>query len=269
MNSIVTRSALRDAMLESLRRESPSQFSTFKSNTAKVLTERGLYQSTASIYVGFYEYTLSPQDERRFRELLWSFINSGVLVQGLNAANPNWPFLSLTEMGEKFVKSGSFDVYDPDGYLIGLSKIRDLDAVERRFAGQAVGALNGNLPDAAAVMVGAAAEHVVRLLCAAIGESDASVKSKVDKLESQPAAHALNFVIKYTEDRKTALDRTVREQLSTTFGGVAAMIRASRNDAGHPALGVVDYDHALVLLQLFPGFRKMAYSIIDALPISL
>jgi hypothetical protein len=43
------------------------------------------------------------------------------------------------------------------------------------------------------------------------------------------------------------------------------MIRVARNDAGHPALGNVDRDHALVLLRLFPSFRNWAYDAMTAL----
>jgi len=265
MAQVVTRLTMRNAMIESLRREPPDQFSSLKRSTVGILTERGF----AVIHGGhFGDLDLGPSNERRFREVLWSLINSGVLVQGSSSADSGWPFLSLTEMGDEFIGQQLFDVCDPDGYLAGLSATRPLDAVERRFARQAVGALNANLPDAAAVLIGAAAEHVVGVLCTAIGEADPSVTTKVARLRSQSAAQALVFSLRYVESRRAALDPSVGGQLATTFAGVAGMIRASRDDAGRPAPGVVDHDHALVLLQLFPAFRNTAHEIIDALPLT-
>lgn len=265
MAQVVTRLIMRNAMIESLRREPPDQFLSLKRRTAGILAERGF----AVINGGhFGDLDLGHRNERRFREVLWSFINSGVLVQGSSSVDSGWPFLSLTEMGEEFIGEQLSDVYDPDGYLAELSATRPLDEIERRFARQAVGALNANLPDAAAVMIGAAAEHVVGVLCTAIGEADPAVTVKVARLQSQSAAQALIFSLRYVETRKAALDRAVEEQLATTFAGVAAMIRASRNDAGRPAPGGVDHDHALVLLQLFPAFRNTTYKIIDALPLT-
>lgn len=260
----IGREILRDSMIESLRTEPPTQFLTFQSNTAKVLAARGL--PTASVRAGNAPH-LRAVDERRFREILWSLINSGILVQGMNASNPQWPFISLTELGEDYVKHGGADVYDPDNYLRQLDEQHPLDQVEQRFLRQAVGAFHANLPDAAAVMLGAASEHVVQLMCEAIGQADTTMAAKVKKLGDQPALRVLEFVHKYIEDRKGALERSLREEVSTTFAGVGSMIRVSRNSAGHPAFAEVDRDQAFVLLRLYPHFRSWAHRVIESLPI--
>lgn len=218
MDQPIPRAVLRDAMLESLRLQAPGQFLTLKMNTAHVLSARGL----PVIGGGHGQSELRRIDDRRFREILWSLINSGVLVQGTDSANAQWPFLSLTEAGEQFVKEGRVDVYDPDGYLRQLAAEFPLDEIEKRFAGQAIGAFNANLPDAAAVMIGAAAEHVVELLCEAVGRADVSVLRATQRLENQPASKALTFASGYFEDRKSQLDRHLREHLATTFAGVAS-----------------------------------------------
>lgn len=82
----IEREALREAMLESLRRWEPQQYEQLKRNTARVLRERGLPT------VGDLRFAEDAQqrrvDDRRFRELMWSLINSGVLVQGMDSSNP-------------------------------------------------------------------------------------------------------------------------------------------------------------------------------------
>lgn len=260
----IEREVLRDAMLESLRKKPPGQFLTLKINTAEVLDARGL--PTGDVRPG-YPPQLRRADERRFREVLWSLINSGIMVQGLDAANAQWPFLSLTELGESHVEHRGPDVYDPDGYLRQLAAQHPIDQVEKRFLSQAVGAFHADLPDAAAVMLGATAEHVVVLLCEAIGRTDSAMTGKARQLADQPALKVLTFVSKYVEDRKSGLSRPLREEASTTFAGVASMIRLSRNSGGHPALHAVSRDHALVLLRLFPHFRDWAYKVIASLPL--
>jgi hypothetical protein len=259
----IEREALRNAMLESLRREPPSQYLEFKRNTARVLHERGLPTQKDA-------YSSEPSgirrvDDRRFRELLWALINSGVLVQGKDSSNEQWPFLSVTELGEDYLEHGGPDVYDPDGYVDQVAERHPIDGVEARYLGQAVSAFHADLPDAGAVMLGAAAEHVILLLAEAIGRADETTTDKVEKLLAGPVLRVLTFVTQYLENRKNDLPRQLREQLQTTFAGVASMIRVARNDAGHPALGNVDRDHALVLLRLFPSFRNWAYDAMTAL----
>jgi hypothetical protein len=97
----IEREAVRDAMLESLRRWPPQQYQHLKINTARVLRERGL--PTAGDPSFGQDVQLRRIDDRRFRELLWSLINSGVLVQGLDSGNEQWPFLSVTELGEDYL----------------------------------------------------------------------------------------------------------------------------------------------------------------------
>src|SRR4051812_27511607 len=128
----IDREILRSAMLESLRREPPQQFINFQHHVGRVLAERRLPVDGAHG-----DYVVRRLDERRFREILWDLINAGILVQGLNSSNPQWPWLSLTERGEDYVRSGGPDIYNPDGYMRTLEKDGELDEIERRYLSQA------------------------------------------------------------------------------------------------------------------------------------
>jgi hypothetical protein len=261
----IEREVLRGAMLESLRREPPSQYVAFRNNVAKVLAERGL--PVEGVAQGM-EPTLRRLDDRRFREIMWQLINQGVLVQGIDASNDQWPFLSLSEWGEEYIQAGGPDVYDPDGYLRDLARDRPLDDVEQRYLSQASAAFRADLPDAAAVMVGAASEHLLLLLADAIvANHGTGSASKVAKARDRPALRLLTEISKYLEPRRANLARPLAESFETTFLGVANVIRASRNDAGHPALGHVDRDQAFVVLRLLPVYRQWVYRVIDSLPV--
>jgi hypothetical protein len=261
----IEREVLRGAMLESLREQAPSQYVNFQHNVAGVLAKRGLPVDGG---VSGREPALRRIDERRFREIVWQLINQNVLVQGTDANNAQWPWLSLSEWGEEYVQAGGPDVYDPDGYLRDLANDRPLDDIEQRYLSQASAAFRADLPDAAAVMVGGASEHLLILLADAIVASDETGgATKVEKMRDGPALKLLNEVRKYLEPRRKNLDRSLAESFETTFLGVANMIRTSRNEAGHPALSHVDRDQAFVALRLFPLYRRWVYAVIDALPI--
>ena len=158
-------------MLEPLRRQQPQQYVNFQQHVARVLADRGLPVEQQGYGR---EPALRRVEDRRFREILRQLINQGILVQGLDSSNPQWPFLSLTEWGEEYVRGGGADVYDPDGYLAAVGETHPLDDVERRYLSQAAAAFRADPADATAVMLGGASEHLLVTLAEAIADADAT-----------------------------------------------------------------------------------------------
>jgi hypothetical protein len=254
------RELLRSAMLESLRRQRPQQFVNFQHYVGVVLAERGFPVE------GGYQPTIRREDQRRFLEILFQFINQGVLVQAVDANNAGWPWLDLTEWGEQYVQGDGPDAYDPEGYLAALERDAPLDEIERRYLAQASAAFRADLPDAGAVMLGAASEHLLLELAIGIEKADAAA-TKIRKAIDGPALRLLREVQRYLEPKRAQLPRALNESLDTTFGGVASVIRASRNDGGHPALPTVDRDDLYVLLRLFPSYRRWVLGVVAKLPL--
>jgi hypothetical protein len=257
----IERVALREAMLESLRREEPQQYGGFKRNTATVLLERGLPVLGDSAHGA----DLRRIDNQRFREILWKLINSGILVPGMDSSNENWPFLSITEIGQDYLDKGGPDVYDPEGYVGQVATRHPIDEVEARYLGQAIAAFDADLPDASAVMLGATAEHIILVLAETIAETDEDSARDIERLRDGPALRLLRHVNSYLEEHGDKLSRRLREQREANFGSVASIIRVARNDGGHPALDVVDRDQALLLLRIFPNFRNWGYDVMSEL----
>jgi hypothetical protein len=104
-------------------------------------------------------------------------------------------------------------------------------------------------------MLGAASEHLLIELVKDISATDASAKAGADKAMDGPALGMLRFARDYFVPKPKKLPRELRENLETTFLSIAALIRATRNDAGHPALPAVSREQCFVNLQLFPGYR--------------
>lgn len=261
MADAIERELLRNAMLESLRRQQPQQYVNFQHYVARVLADRGLPVDGHP-----HEPVLRRIDDRRFREILWQLINQGVLVQGVDSSNPQWPFLSLTEWGEEYVRGDGADVYDPDGYLSALDDAHPLDDIERRYLAQAAAAFRADLADAAAVMLGAASEHLLLTLAQALVHHDPSA-AKLKKAIDAPALMLLRETQAYLTPLRKKLSRRLSETLDTTFLGVASIIRSSRNDAGHPALQHLERDDAFVVLRLYPSYRSWVYRLIGELPL--
>jgi hypothetical protein len=246
----IEREVLRAAILESLRRKPPGQFETLKSNTAEVLAARGL-PVAADTRQG-HPPRLRRLDERRFRELLWELNNQGVLVQGMDEANPQWPFLGTTEWGERYLQGKDADPYASNEYLSQVAATNPLDDVEKRFLRQAIGAFSADLPDATAVMLGVTAERLLLLLADGILSASPTTPRGIQRARDWSALRLLVEVRKFLEPRRSKFTRRLDEDFDTVFTGIASLIRVSRNDAGHPTLGLVDRDQAFVVLRLLP-----------------
>jgi hypothetical protein len=261
----LTPELLRNCVLEALKRNPPEQYLNLQIATAGVVGERG-YPVQQQPHGR--PPMLLREDERRFREAVWSLIIEGVLVIGMDDSNNQWPFLSLSEYGEEVVAAGRILPHDTEGYLQGLAEVQPLDEVEERYLPQALEALRRNLPDAAALMLGAASEHLLIRLGQAIEANDqANAPAVRGKLEG-PALGLLAFLQDYLTKRRHSLPRDLRETMDTTFGGIASFIRVTRNDAGHPAIGQpVDRDQAFVALRLFPMYRSWVLSVAKLPPI--
>lgn len=261
----LTPELMRSCLLEALKRDPRTQYVSLQAVTATVAAERG-YPVQAQPYNR--PPVLHIDDQRRFREAAWGLIIEGVLVIGLNDDNNHWPFLSLSEYGEEVVKAGRILPHDTEGYLQALAAAQPLDDAEKRYLPQALEAFRRNLPDAVALMLGAASEHLIIRLGEVIEGKDPTSAAAVRKKLDGSALGLLLFLQDYFIRRRKSLPREVSETLDTTFGGIANLIRVTRNDAGHPAIGrPVTRDQAFVALQLFPGYRLWVLSVTKLLPI--
>jgi hypothetical protein len=236
-------------MLEALRREPHTHELNLKARVAEVAVQRGYLPDGRSGYC----HQLPRELWRRFRDVLWGLIVEGVVAVGIDSNNTAWPFLSVTEYGEACLAAGEVVPHDPDGYLNALEAVRPLDDVEKRFIPQALHAYLRNLPDASAVMLGCASEHLLQVLADAVVTVEPQRKQKIEH-DRQKASRLINGLNGWLAQRQIPDD--LEEERVHTFDGLAQMIRITRNDAGHPRGGrPVARDRVYALLQLFLGYR--------------
>ncbi len=250
---------MRSCMLEALRREPRTQELYLMARVAEVAVQRGYLPDSGSRY----GHQLPRELWRRFRDVLWGLIGEGVVAFGTDSSNAAWPWLSVTEYGEACLAAGEIVPHDPDGYLNALEAVRPLDDVEKRFIPQALHAYLRNLPDASAVMLGCASEHLLQVLADAVVTAEPQRKQKIDHAR-QKASHLINDLNGWLAQRQ--IPDELEEERVHTFEGLAQMIRITRNDAGHPRGGrPVARDRVYALLQLFLGYRAWMACVITHL----
>lgn len=211
---------------------------------------------------------LNAQEHNLIREIIWSLIIQGILLPGLDDSNPNWPFLSLTEYGRKCITEDRILPHDPDGFLQSFNReVPNADATVVEYLTESLQCYIHGLHRSAAVMLGGASEQAVLLMIESYGNSIADVNAKqtfqanIQKAQSIFRKYEL-FEAKFA-GIKQRLPRTLTDNVDSLLRGVFDLIRSSRNDAGHPAIGAsVSRDAVYSHLRLFPPYCKRVYELI-------
>jgi hypothetical protein len=142
------------------------------------------------------------------------------------------------------------------------------DPVIREYLSEALQCFLRDLNRAAAVMLGAASERAVLLLIESYARSIADPNKKT-QVESQ-VEKASSIFRKYEifdkgfANVKPKFPKALGENADSLLRGVFDLIRNSRNDAGHPASGILvsrdtNYSH----LRLFIPYCQRIYELID------
>lgn len=207
---------------------------------------------------------LQRGDEALIMEVLWSLIIQGLLVPGTDDSNPNLPFLRLTDYGRKCIQEERILPHDPDGYLAEFrAQVPGADATIEEYLAEALQCYLHGLNRAAAVMLGGASEKAVLVMIETCGSSIADpIKRKKFEVELQQAQSVFRkyeLFEKKLAGTKAALPKLLTENMDSLLRGVFDLIRASRNDAGHPASGgLIDRDLVYSHLRLFiPYCRRV------------
>ena len=200
---------------------------------------------------------LARGDETALLEVLWSLIIQGILVPGLDDANQGWTFLRLTEYGKQCLAEDRVLPHDPDGYLKEFDEsVPMADSTIREYLTEALQCFIRGLYRASAVMLGGASEKAVLLMIESFPNSLGDPKLGTQFVREVEQAPTIFRKYAIFEDRfnkiRSKLPRELTENVDSLLRGVFDLIRSTRNDAGHPASGViVDRDQVYAHLRLF------------------
>jgi hypothetical protein len=205
---------------------------------------------------------LTEQEKNLVREVVWSLIVQGILIPGLNDNNQGWPFLSLTEYGQRCVQEDRILPHDPDGYLRDFHRdVPNADSIVVAYLTESLQCYVHGLNRAAAIMLGGASEQAVLLMIESYTDSIADPQAKqrfdtsIQKTQSIFRKFEL-FEPQFT-NVKQRMARELTDNVDSLLRGVFDLIRNTRNDAGHPAIGAsVSRDAVYSHLRLFPPYYK-------------
>lgn len=191
------------------------------------------------------------------RELLQEFVNNNVLFIGYGDQE-GFPWFTVTEYGRKCIAEGNLLPFDPEGYLVALSKrVPGLDATALTYLREAISTYNRGFYLSSAVSLGVASEHLVlRLIDAYVNtHADPVKRAKVQqRFEGKFIFTQYSQFKKELEGLKASIPAELLKDYETHLDGVFNLIRLVRNQSGHPS-GIVP-DQAIVFanLQAFSFF---------------
>ena len=195
-----------------------------------------------------------------FREVFWQLIAQGVICPGKNAANPNLPFFTITDYGEKVLEEEKFIPHDPTGYLREFGEIvNNADPIVLAYLEESLRCFTTGCFLASTMTLGIASERVFLNLCDVLLNSlnNQSEKQQFQKIYDGNSMIAKaqwfeNKIENIVQNNKRALPENTRTHLS----GIFNLIRVQRNDIGHPQnnLKTPSRDEVYVYLRLFPQY---------------
>jgi hypothetical protein len=212
---------------------------------------------------------LDRGDAGLINEVIWSLIVQGILVPGLDDSNQLWPFLRLTEYGRQCVAQGYILPHDPDHYLREFREVvPSIDSVVLEYLTEALQCYLYGINRAAAVMLGGASEQAVLLLFESsinsVGDPATKTRYEAELGKAQSIYRKYEIYDKRFATVRSLVPKALSDNIDSLLRGVFDLIRNSRNEAGHPASGMlVDRDVVFSHLRLFIPYCKRIYGLID------
>jgi len=214
-------------------------------------------------------YFMDNRDVARVDDIFWDLLIEGIIRPGLGqgTGNHELPSFHVTEYGKDQIKHGTGSPHDPDGYLSRLqASVPALDAVITTCMNECLRTFRIGCLLSSAVMLGCASEKALLLLIDAYATALPAVKEWQfrKKIEGK-------FIKTQYEEFNNMLDGHLTAQIPSNLNdglaaillGVFEMIRAERNDAGHPTGKIPSRELAFANISVFPSYIKRIYDLIS------
>ena len=209
-----------------------------------------------------------PTDEARVYEIFYELSLERIIVPDTNPGAYQWPFYRLTKHGRTVVENLDDLTYDPQGYVERVkSRVPRVDDTVTFYLEQAVTCFSYRLLPAAAVMLGCAAEKIIRDLTDAFVAALANQKERDNmQKELDKAKHITQIydvLWKRMEPRRKQFPHKLQENLEERLSAVFYQVRKVRNDSGHPTGYRPEEDEVHGNLILFSGYAELTYGLMD------
>lgn len=240
------RPSIREVLLEEIRRQAPT------SPIEATLQQNSILNATAQkIGRGNDEAILTEWGE---------LFRTGLIAWGSDLSNPNPPFFHLTERGHRALDHLARDPSNPSGYMRHLDSIASIGHIARSYLNESLRCYVADLPKAAAIMLGCAAERILIDLRDAVVERLEARNTQVPRdLKDWRAKVVTDAVYKFFEQERNQLQPDLREPFDAYWSAFAFQIRSARNEVGHPtSIDPVTFETVHALLLVFPELARLS-----------
>lgn len=190
-----------------------------------------------------------------FREVFWHLSVREIIMPGANVGNPSFPWFKLTAYGVSYVRDQATLFHDEATFVQEVErKFPQIPPIALEYAGEAMRVYRSDCLRSSAVMLGVSLEAIVDSLLESTGKSD-EFAAHFERVIQEPTLlkKILKFQAKLQEVQKY-IPRDVLENTNVLFEGISAIIRTSRNEAGHPTSIEITRDLAFANMRLFVSF---------------
>ena len=258
-------SQIRRAALETLRRQPSTQWRNFQHQFGQIAHELGFVEIRGALRRGDPNFAnrvssaTTAQDKERLREVFWALLVEGVVIPGINDANPEWPFFKVTEYGQQVLDEGEIIPHDPEGYLAWMrEQCAPFDEVAEVYLAEALQCFLRGTYMGSAVMLGVAAERLFLILLDAFIQAlePTAAQRLRQATQNRPLVRQWREFRQRFDSESSALPSDLQDDLSTVLDGVFGVIRATRNESGHPTGRRVEREMMFAHLQLFRSYAR-------------
>ena len=253
---------LRLCFLDVLKDAPSGQLNAIYRETARHAVNRGFVSRVGESR----DWQMDSSDIEKVRELFWAFLIQGVIMPGINSANPALPFYTLTEYGRNVVNSPDPVPHDPDGYLKHLGDVApNLNPIATSYIAEGLECFQRATYTASVVMLGVASERLILDLAESVMNKLTGKErdNLVRKLTGTKITVVYEETMKRLKPRLHNFPRSLSDGFEGLTDGVFNVIRMHRNEAGHPSGHAVDRLTALGLFSSFPLYCGRLCIVID------
>jgi hypothetical protein len=212
-------------------------------------------------------FNLSNADRELFLEVFWELFPQGIITLGYDDSNRQFPFFRISRLGKRLIANeDTYFFHDVTSYTkLLIQEVSAIDAITLLYVQEALQAFRSGCLLSSTVMLGVATEHTFLLLIEAVDKSPTHAKHFAGVAKERTILPKVNRFKALLDQMQQTLPFDIKEDLDTRFAGILSIIRAFRNQAGHPSGLIPDREQTYVLLNLFVPYCRKMYQLRDFL----
>lgn len=243
---------------------------------------RSLESPTTSLQVAYFidmvreqirTSNVSPELQRQYHQIAVEILNewyrSGLIVFSTYDGHQGFPFITVTNFGERCIYEGSAIPYDPDGYIEHFkAEVPQVDDLTLAYISESIATYNLGKLLSATITLGAASENIILSLIEVYTDAlqDQDARDKFKRSISRVGIYKKFELFKEEIDsRKRSIPAHLWQDFLPELEAVFNFIRINRNAAGHPSGQAITKTVLAANFQIFAAYSKKLFDLMDYL----